>query len=253
MNRRTILKKMGDFVLGKGFYIILFLCVATIGISGYYLIRGGDTPQGDTEPVTGNPTLVLPDDQTDRLQPQQGSDSEKDQEEPIQSQQPDQSAADQEEQTLQNQTEPVVEAEPESSAPVVYTWPVQGEILRDFSVETLSLDPTLEDWRTHGGLDIAAQVGNQVVAMCPGTVSAVYDDDLMGTTVVIDHGEGLISTYCNLAGQPTVESGDRVETGSVIGAVGSTAIAESGLGSHLHLEVSLNGVLADPRDYLPEK
>ena len=41
----------------------------------------------------------------------------------------------------------------------VFTWPVQGTILRDYSVETLSLDPTLGDWRTHGGLDIAAAQG----------------------------------------------------------------------------------------------
>ena len=37
--KRTLLEKLGDFVLGKGFYIVLFLCVATIGISGYYLIQ----------------------------------------------------------------------------------------------------------------------------------------------------------------------------------------------------------------------
>ena len=45
MKKQTILEKLGDFVLGKGFYIVLFLCVATIGISGYYLIRGiGNDP-----------------------------------------------------------------------------------------------------------------------------------------------------------------------------------------------------------------
>ena len=37
--KRTVFQKLGDFVLGKGFYIVLFLCVATIGISGYYLVR----------------------------------------------------------------------------------------------------------------------------------------------------------------------------------------------------------------------
>ncbi|MFR4561461.1 MAG: hypothetical protein ACLT5P_09805 [Flavonifractor plautii] len=37
--KRNRLEKLGDFVLGKGFYIVLFLCVAAIGISGYYLIR----------------------------------------------------------------------------------------------------------------------------------------------------------------------------------------------------------------------
>ena len=54
--------KLGDFVLGKGFYIVLLLCVATIGISGYYLIQSVSTdPEGAMEPVTGNPTVVIPD------------------------------------------------------------------------------------------------------------------------------------------------------------------------------------------------
>ena len=60
--KRSLLNKLGDFVLGKGFYIVLFLCVATIGISGYYLVRSVSTdPEGAMEPVTGNPTVVLPD------------------------------------------------------------------------------------------------------------------------------------------------------------------------------------------------
>ena len=62
----------------------------------------------------------------------------------------------------------------------------------------------------------------------------------------------LTAVYSNLSAQPTVESGDSVETGTVIGTVGDTAIAESGLASHLHLEVSLNGELVDPREFLPE-
>ena len=61
--KRTLLEKLGDFVLGKGFYIVLFLCVATIGISGYYLIQTL-TPAGTSEPVTGNPTVTLPDEST---------------------------------------------------------------------------------------------------------------------------------------------------------------------------------------------
>lgn len=247
MKNRSILEKLGDFVLGKGFYIVLFLCVATIGVSGYYLIRSVSGPEGSTEPVTGNPTVVLPDSQAghpDPLPPPVSVGEDK----PA----ADKPAADQ---NLPAKGDSVHQAEPEPApkpAPVVYTWPVKGEVLRDFSAETLALDPTLGDWRTHSGMDIASQVGLQVLAICPGTVSAVYEDGLMGTTVVIDHGEGLTSTYCNLAGQPTVESGQDVETGTVIGTVGDTAIAESGIPAHLHLEVSLNGVPVDPADYLPE-
>lgn len=250
MNKRTILEKMGDFVLGKGFYIVLALCVAVIGISGYYLIRGTASTLEGSEPVTGSPTLVLPDPQADEPQPglaeepAVNADPDPVQEEPVGTG------------TKQSGAEPVQQEpqpqEPERPDWVVYTWPVKGQILRDFSVETLSPDPTLGDWRTHGGLDIAAGQGLEVAAMCPGTVSAVYDDGLMGTTVVIDHGDGLTAVYSNLSAQPTVESGDSVETGTVIGTVGDTAIAESGLASHLHLEVSLNGELVDPREFLPE-
>ena len=57
MNNRNILAKVGDFVLGKGFYIVLFLCVATIGISGYYLIRGVNAPSA--EPAGGDASVVL--------------------------------------------------------------------------------------------------------------------------------------------------------------------------------------------------
>ena len=254
MNKRTILEKVGDFVLGKGFYIVLALCVAAIGISGYYFLSGTAAPPEDSEPVTGTPTLVLPDAQADTPQWLEEEPALNDRAEaPAGTEEPSEAG-----------TEPAgtedggeeaaapLEQEPERPAWVVYTWPVKGEILRDFSVETLSLDPTLGDWRTHGGLDIAAGEGLEVVAMCPGTVSAVYDDGLMGTTVVIDHGDGLTAVYCNLAEKPSVESGDAVDTGTVIGNVGSTAIAESGLASHLHLEVSLNGELVDPREFLPE-
>ena len=132
----------------------------------------------------------------------------------------------------------------------VFTWPVQGAVLRDFSVEALSLDPTLGDWRTHGGLDIAAAQGVKVLSISAGTVEQVYTDGLMGTTVVVNHGGGLQSWYCNLDETVTVEIGDSVDIGDELGTVGSSAIAEVGMNSHVHLETLLNGQPVDPREYL---
>ncbi|MEA4932380.1 MAG: M23 family metallopeptidase [Lawsonibacter sp.] len=252
MKNRNMFQKLGDFVLGKGFYIVLFLCVATIGISGYYLIRTMNHPGEAVEPTGGNASVVLPDSEANGPDPEgslhTGQDITGGQSAqtviPHTPEQPDDPAS-------VKQTEAESGQAPKPIA-VVFTWPVKGEILRDFSVETLSPDPTLGDWRTHGALDIAAAMGVEVLAMGAGTVTEVYEDGLMGTTVVIDHGNGLSTTYCNLAGQPTVEPGDTVETGTIIGAVGDTAIAESGLASHLHLEAWLNGELVDPVDYLPK-
>ena len=258
MKNRSVFEKLGDLVLGKGFYIVLFLCVATIGISGYYLIRSMNGQPENLEPAGGSPSVVLPDseangpDPAGTPAPNTGLDSQTAGQAHVEVPEP----ADDPQPVKEPAQDPAVQEPepPKTEKPaVVYTWPVKGEVLRDFSVETLSPDPTLGDWRTHGGMDIAASLGTSVLAMCPGTVSQLYEDGLMGTTVVIDHGDGLSSTYCSLAAQPTVEVGEEVETGTVIGTVGSTAIAESGMVSHLHLQVSLNGQPVDPEEYLPQR
>jgi murein DD-endopeptidase MepM/ murein hydrolase activator NlpD len=132
----------------------------------------------------------------------------------------------------------------------VYTWPVKGEIISGYSLEVLAYDPTMGDWRTHSGVDIAAELGTPVLAFSAGTVESVAQDDLMGMKVTISHANGVKSIYANLAAKPSVKAGDKVETGTVIGAVGNTAIAESSRPSHLHFEVSKDGVPVDPQDYL---
>ena len=242
-------KKLGDFALGKGFYIVLFLCVAAIGISGYYLLQTAVTDAGTpAQPAGGDASVTVPSQtQTPRPSVQTdpaGPDRSEPDRTPIQSQ-PD----DPEPVTREPASEPTV-AEPDQTVSDVFTWPVKGTVLRDYSLETLLPDPTLGDWRTHGGLDIAAAEGVQVLAISAGTVSQVYEDDLMGTTVVVDHGGGLQSRYCNLAPETAVAQGDAVDIGTVLGTVGGTAILEVGMDPHLHLETTLDGVLVDPKEYL---
>lgn len=248
MNKKTWTERLGDFVAGKGFYIVLFLCLAAIGISGYYLFStlGPDkeetavdapaqvvvTPAPSATPTPVKPT-VKP---TPSAVPTPSATPEP---KPIPSAAPTPT--------------PTATPKPSASKPAVsvYTWPLEGEIIRDFSLEVLAYDETMGDWRTHCGLDISAQLGAEVCAVSAGTVEAVYEDDLMGITVVIDHGEGVKSIYSNLAAAPAVETGDTVQTGSMIGAVGETALVESGRPPHLHLEMSRNDRVVDPLQYLP--
>ena len=56
MKKKPILERIGDFMEGKGFYIVLFLCVAAIGISGYYLFSSLDMGDGDAA-VAAHPEL----------------------------------------------------------------------------------------------------------------------------------------------------------------------------------------------------
>ena len=92
-----------------------------------------------------------------------------------------------------------------------------------------------------------------MLAACAGTVLSVSEDALMGTTVVILHADGVMSTCSNLEAVPTVEIGDTVRTGDVIGSVGRSAIAESAQAPHLHLSMTKDGESVDPLSYLPER
>lgn len=249
MKNRSFLSKLGDFAMGKGFYIVLFLCVATIGISGYYLLKTVANDTRAAAPAGGDASVTIPDQSVTRPAV---TDSRPEQDIPVRPAVPDPKPS-----VQPDDPEPVKNTTPEpdtenskETVSKVFTWPVQGTVLRDFSVETLSLDPTLGDWRTHGGLDIAAAQGVKVLSISAGTVEQVYADGLMGTTVVVDHGGGLQSWYCNLAEDVAVEAGDTVDIGGELGTVGSTAIAEAGVDSHIHLETLLNGQPVDPREYL---
>jgi murein DD-endopeptidase MepM/ murein hydrolase activator NlpD len=130
---------------------------------------------------------------------------------------------------------------------------VNGPVLVPHSVEALAYDETMDDWRTHAGMDIGVELGCRVLATANGTVTAVYEDDLMGTTVEIDHGNGLVSIYSNLDTMPAVKVGDKVTTGTLIGAVGNTAAAERGRAPHLHFAMLKNNKTVNPENYLPEK
>ena len=250
MKNQSFLRKLGDFAMGKGFYIVLFLCVATIGISGYYLLRTVMEGTRATAPVQGDASVTIPDQNVTRPTIPIPDLTERTPSSPsVPETKPDPAPTVQQDDpaTVKDST-----PEPDTSKTMsnVFTWPVKGAVLREYSVETLSLDPTLGDWRTHGGLDIAADQGVSVLSISAGTVEQIYDDGLMGTTVVVNHGGGLRSWYSNLDQETAVQPGDPVEIGGVLGTVGSTAIAEAGLGSHIHLETDLNGTVVDPRDYL---
>lgn len=232
--QKSGLGRLGDFLAGKGFYIVLFLCVAAIGISGYFLLTGSEP---DSRSVAGNvEVVVMPSPVLPSVNPVPTP-------EPMETPTP----------TPKPTPAPTPKPTPTPAPkPVVYTWPVKGEVIGDYSLEVLAYDQTMGDWRTHGGMDLAAPLGTQVMAVADGTVSAVYQDPLMGTTVVVDHADGVTSLYANLAEVPTVEVGESVTTGTVIGSVGQTAVAESQKAAHLHLEMIEAGASVDPANYLPQ-
>lgn len=218
---------------GAGFYAVLALCVVAVGVGGYFLLfdRGPEEPpQTETAAPAPEVTEPAPPVTVETVKPA-----------PVEVEAPPPAPMPEEE----IDDTPVV-----AEAPHLVVAPLRGEVLTAFSVDQLVYNPTLEDWRTHDGVDIAAAAGTSVLAACSGTVAAVTDDALMGTTVVISHSGGYQTTYANLQAKPAVEAGDSVSAGQIIGAVGTTASAESVQGPHLHFSVTQDGDVVDPDEFL---
>lgn len=127
--------------------------------------------------------------------------------------------------------------------------PLSGETVTGFSMDKLLYNETMRDWRTHDGIDIAADAGEAVAAAKAGTVESVTADPIMGTTVVIRHADKWETVYSSLTDMPEVEAGDEVAAGQVIGYAGDTAASESALGTHLHFTVLNDGTPVDPETF----
>ena len=227
--------KLDKFFAGKGFYIVLALCVIVIGASVWSIVSStnnsevsldpGITLMNTPEPVTVTPrpstAPVIKNDPGAVIDEKPVTDTEVGEQSPVWDENSD------------------------------WVWPAAGELERGYAMDKLSYDVTMADWRCHDGIDIAADMGSLVRAAGDGTVESVSEDALYGTTVTIDHGNGMKSVYSNLAATPTVAGGDIVKAGDVIGSVGDTALCEIGEPSHLHIAMSRNSASVDPLEYLP--
>lgn len=224
------------FVRRRGYQLVLVLCAAAVGVSGFIFLR--ELRRSGAEEILPQETSVsVP------VKPEPAPSTIK--------KEPDETAE------KPASTEPVVEEQPDvpvSAPPAEETAavrelvvrPVTGTEERGYSMDHLNYSPTMRDWRTHDGIDLSASQGTPVRAALAGTVQAVYDDDFLGTVVELQHTQGRVTRYANLTAMPTVSVGDRVAAGQVIGAVGATALGESAEAAHLHFAYFVDGQSADP-------
>lgn len=105
-------------------------------------------------------------------------------------------------------------------------------------------NPTLKDYRAHTGCDFAASAGENVYAMCGGTVKDICVSELYGVIIEVDSGD-FSAYYCGLDTEFTVEKGDEVKAGDTIGTVGQIP-CESDDESHVHIEIRAGDTPVDP-------
>jgi murein DD-endopeptidase MepM/ murein hydrolase activator NlpD len=100
--------------------------------------------------------------------------------------------------------------------------------------------------RTHEGIDIKAQSGEEILAAAPGSVVFAGRKRGYGNVVIVDHGGGISTLYAHLF-YATVRRGEAVGEGETVGRAGKRG---SATGTHLHFELRRNGAAIDPAPHL---
>ena len=143
--------------------------------------------------------------------------------------------------------EKVVETEVQASGVIVY--PAGQNILKKYSGENPIFSKTFNDWRIHNGTDFAFEQGEKVKSITDGVVKEVFDDPLLGMTIVIDHAGDFTAFYSGLGNTTMVNIGDKVEVGQEIGSINDIP-SEVADGYHLHLSIKKDGKFIDPIEVL---
>ena len=219
-------KHTGGSRSAKGYYIALILCAAAIGITSYVYSR--NTPVEEEVLLQETDAIPVGTMMTEADIPVIATEA------PAES----------------RQTAPTEAApKPTVQRRLKTGVPVSGQEIYGYSMEALSYNETTRDWRVHNGVDFAGEEGTPVCAAADGRVYATYEDDAMGYTVVISHEGGYTTKYASLSADLAVSAGDDVKLGQTIGYVGSSALVETTMGSHVHFSVTSQNQPMDPADF----
>ncbi len=211
---------------GKGFYLIIALCLIAIGVAAWMaLSKLDETPEPDLPKTMDNTSSIesVPDTSSENGPPTDnvGNDAS----EPY---------------------DPPAESNPEPEPPManVFAMPINGNVSKHFSESALIYSNTYKDMRVHLGIDIIGKANDPVRSCGNGVVVAIIEDAKLGKYVEIDHGNGIVARYCGL-GEIYVEEGDIVDATVKLGTI--LDVPEETVDAiHLHLEFYENEKPVDP-------
>lgn len=242
---------------GSGFYVALCCLVAAIGVVGFLNSRNEEVPTENTKPVPTAKVMSVPVITVEPVQEEVPAATEA---APVAA--PKIHEVETFKPDISDEYTDVIEAGENVEfydGPIVesvsiidtpsFVIPVDGDVCFDFSGDTLYYDSTMGDYRTHNGIDIAAEPDSDVVAAADGVIEEVYTGNL-GKTVVINHNNGYTTLYANLDDVENLKPGMEIEQGEFIAHVGDYSLGEQTSEPHIHFELMCNGVLQNPKDYI---
>lgn len=223
---------MKNFFKTKGYYIVLLVCIVATCVGGIVALQRNADKDDDT-PILAYNTAT----------PARATAS------------PKPTATDL---NVMNPVTPAATESPDGSspaptatpAPIKMNMPIQGDTILGYAADKLVYNKTLQEWRTHKGLDIAGEVGATVQCVYVGTVKDIKYDPRFGDTIIVDHGAGLQTVYCGVKASENIEVGHAVEAGNVLGTITGDIFCEKEDAPHIHFEILQDGKNMNPDEYL---
>ncbi len=242
-----------------GFYIALCCCVLVIGVAGYFTEthnnkKAASVISSDIEQTEATEKPVFSNDNSKYVPPVPTAVPEVSEKTLADNTSEDSLPVVSQPQTVENYAvdNPDIDenAITVSSEQPAFIMPVNGNILEGYS-DTLIYNEALSDWRTHNGIDIAAEKGCSVQSVADGIIESV-SEDASGGCVVISHAAGFITKYMGLESVENLSAGKEINSGEVIGIIGESK-GENTKESHLHFEMEKDKNSINPVDYLPQQ
>jgi len=228
-------RSVSRFFRSQGFYLALIICVAVLGISAIAIFASNDTGTNDGMDVQNQIAPNL----SDEIAASESSAS---------SPSPSPSASVSPSPSVSAEASQKPASVNTEAATLTLTMPLKGNIIQEFSGDTFAFNPTLNQWRTHNGVDIAPEGDNtDVMAVLAGKIEKIETDENKGVIITIAHADKQYSIYTGLE-EASVKEGDEVSAGQAIGKVGTPAF-EADSGVHVHFEFIKEGKYINPADY----
>mgnify|MGYP005803645633 FL=1 len=269
----------------KGFLIVLCLCMLSVsGVIGVYQYRKGQNQEAEPE----TPQQSAQTEETQETGPEkeaansEGTVAQADTEENLdeakieteediyeigeaelaQAEETEEDAASEETeetavQSEEAEEEPSEEEEADTSETEQFAfaddsrliWPVDGDVILNYSMDKSIYFSTLNQYKYHPAIVISAEVGSEVRCAARGEVTDISVNEETGTTLTMDIGSGYQAIYGQLK-EVTVEEGDTVESGTVIGYVSEPTKYYTLEGSNLYFQLLKNREPVNPMDYM---
>ena len=215
-----------------GFYLALFVCICLVAIGGVWFTKN------NVDELTSNDLFVNKTNDNSKIEEDEVHLIEKETEK---------------EDSIPTSTESnenlqkAKEKQENKSSKLSF---LGNEVVREYSEKEPSYSKTLDLWEIHKGLDIRAEKGYEIKSLLNGKVVNVFKDDKHGMSVRVQSDNNVVVVYSNLDEKISVEKGQEVTEGQILGTVGNTTSVESEDGTHVHIEAFKGEESIDPMTFI---